>query len=315
MKTFKERAEELALSCTRVKNNNVYETLAKEFGICKRTAGDRFKSLFGMPVSEFISNNLIPSEEKVIDCLVQSETYKEFYDLTGINDSVRLANTLKKYFGTSDYYKLKVLALSKIPSKKYNPTPEDNEAILVSQMLGDGSIERENSFKIEHGYKQYEYLKFKVSLFNKAYPQTNGLEKIRKRISKDNYESYVYRTGEVLHKQLSRLLHLSKKDLVSKLTPFGVMLYFLDDGYFSISKGKYITWELGFSTINTELQEALFEYFKTYGYTFNITPKAIILQSKPTIIKFIKDFLEPFKDIIPKSMYYKFNLEDIVEMI
>ena len=180
MKTFKERAEELALSCKRVKGNNVYETLAVEFGIGKRTAGDRFKSIFGIPVRDFISKNLIPTKEKVIDCIIQSDNWEEFYKLTDINDSARLVALLNEYFGNTSYPKIKNNLLAKIPIKNYNPSREDNESILISQILGDGSIERDSSFKIEHGYKQYDYLKFKIQLLNTAYPETNGLENIKK---------------------------------------------------------------------------------------------------------------------------------------
>jgi len=40
-KSFYERAKELAESCNRVKDNGVYETLAKEFHIGLRNAGDK----------------------------------------------------------------------------------------------------------------------------------------------------------------------------------------------------------------------------------------------------------------------------------
>lgn len=315
MKTFKERAEELALACTRVKNNGVYETLAKEFGIGKRTAGDRFKSIFGKPVSEFISENNTPSKEKLIDCLIQSDDFNEFLKLSGITYAEKLVNLLKTYFGQSNYYKLKVTALSKMPCKEYNPTLADNEALLVSQILGDGHIERESSFKIEHGHKQYDYLKFKVSLFNKAFPETNGLDHIKKRISNVGYESYSWRSGQVLGKQLNKLIHLDKEDLVNKLTPFGICLYFLDDGSFYESVGEYITWGLEFACPE-ETSLILQKYFETYGYKFNIVKgKGIALQSKSEIIKFIKDFIEPFDEIIPECMKYKYNLEDKVGKI
>ena len=315
MKTFKERAEELALSCKRVKGNNVYETLAVEFGIGKRTAGDRFKSIFGIPVRDFISKNLIPTKEKVIDCIIQSDNWEEFYKLTDINDSARLVALLNEYFGNTSYPKIKNNLLAKIPIKNYNPSREDNESILISQILGDGSIERDSSFKIEHGYKQYDYLKFKIQLLNTAYPETNGLENIKKRsqisTNGEEYISFSYRTGQVLAKQIFKLQNHTLEELVNLMTPFGVMLYFLDDGYFAKSK-NYDTWELGFSTIKEDLQVQLLKYFESFGYTFHKDSKAIKIQSKPVIIKFIKDFLEPYAHIIPECLHYKFDLKDIV---
>ena len=73
------RAKELADSCRRVKNNNVYETLSKEFNISKRLAGDRFKSIFKMCVRDYISKNITPNKEFLIDCLIKSENFNEFY--------------------------------------------------------------------------------------------------------------------------------------------------------------------------------------------------------------------------------------------
>lgn len=312
MKTFKERAEELAKNCNKVKNNNVYQCLSKEYSITLREAGDRFKSIFRMPVRDYISLNLIPTKEKLIDCLIQSDNWNEFVILTKCNNLPLLNSLLNTHFNTSNYFKIKIKILSEKKTVAYNVTVKDNESILISQMLGDGSIERNCSFKIEHGYKQYEYLKFKITLLNKAYPNTNTIGHIKKRIQNSGYVSYTYRTGQVLHKQLQKLQALTQKQLVNALTPFGVMLYFLDDGYFT-QNCKNDTWELGFSTINSELQKNLIDYFKTYGYEFNFNKRSVTLKRKGDIISFIKDFIEPFENIIPESMYYKFKLKDIVD--
>lgn len=319
MKTFKERAEELSLSCKRVKGNNVYETLAKEFNISKRTAGDRFKSIFQMPVRDFISRNIIPTKEQIVDYLIKSDDWNEFYKLTGMNDTKRLVSLLNKYFGKSNYYHIKNTLLARIIIKNHTPTREDNESIIISQILGDGSVERDSSIKIEHGYKQYDYLKFKIGLLNTAFPQTNGLENIRRRIqilpSKQEYESFVYRTGQVLTKQIKKCQSYTLKEMINKMTPLGIVLYYLDDGYFTKSI-KYSCWELGFSTTNIEIQNALIEYFNSFGYKFcknrTTSPTSIVLRKKAEIIKFIKDFLEPYAHIIPKCLHYKFELKDIV---
>lgn len=320
MKTFRERAEEISLSCKRVKGNNVYETLAKEFNISKRTAGDRFKSIFQMNVRDFISMNITPTKEQIIDCMIKSDNWHEFYKLVGINDTRKLVSLLNQYFGRSNYRHIKNNLLARIVIKNHTPTREDNESIIISQMLGDGSVERDSSIRIEHGYKQYDYLKFKVGLFNTAFPQTNGLETIRKRIqtlpSGQKYESFVYRTGQVLAKQIGKCQSYTLKEKINKMTPLGVALYYLDDGYLTKSC-KYSCWALGFSTVNIEIQDVLIEYFKSFGYEFHkdrsIKPTAVVLNKKTEVIKFIKDFLEPYAHIIPECLHYKFELKDIVE--
>lgn len=315
MKTFKERAEELSLSCKRVKGNNVYETLAKEFNISKRTAGDRFKSIFQMPVRDFISRNIIPTKEQIVDYLIKSDDWNEFYKLTGINDTKRLVSLLNEYFGYSNYYKIKTNLLARVLVPNYNPTREDNESIIISQILGDGSVERDSGLKIEHGYKQYEYLKFKVGLLNVAYPRTNGIENIRKRTQTtktgEEYVSFVYRTRQVLSSQIAKLKSRTLRELINSMTPFGIAIYYLDDGCLSKSK-THNTACLEFCTSDVDVQACLIEYFRSYGYEFARTSTSIKIQSKPVIIKFIKDFLEPYAHIIPKCMHYKFELKDIV---
>lgn len=311
MNTFRERAIYLANNCKRVKNNKVYETLAKEFNISKRTAGDRFKSIFKMPVRDYISKNLIPSKEDLLTYIIQSNSFKELYEISGINDVSRLSKLLHKYFGNSNLFKIKLNLVAKIPNKNYKVNREDNESILLSQIYGDGSIERNSCLKIEHGYKQFNYLKFKISLINKAYPTTNGLEGIRKKVSNKNYVSYTYRTKQVLEKQIEKFNKRSLEDNINSMTPLGICLLYLDDGTFHYSK-KYNTTCLSIGTVDKKLQKALYNYFLTYGYKFNIRTNGIELNSKIEIIKFIKDFLQPYKEIIPKCMHYKIDYKDIV---
>lgn len=319
MVTFKERAEELANQCKRVKGNNVYETLAKEFNIGKRTAGDRFKSMFGLPVRDYISNNIIPTKEEMIDFIIQSNSFEELYRICGINDSARLVSILNEYFKQSNFTKIKFNLVAKIPSTIYKVTREDNMSILISQYLGDGHIEREGGFKIEHCDKQYQYLKFKVGLLNKAFPYTNGLEAIRKRLILDkrtgkNYVSYAYRTREVLKSQLKIILGRSIRDNIHSMTPLGVCLYYMDDGYLGINN-KYRTVELSFSVSNSETQDYLIEYFKTYGFYFNKNSKAISLNKKVEVLKFIQNFILPFDYMLPECMKYKYDYKDIVGLM
>lgn len=317
MKTFMVRAKELADSCRRVKNNNVYETLSKEFNISKRLAGDRFKSIFKMCVRDYISKNITPNKEFLIDCLIKSENFNEFYKLTDFNNTKELYLLLEKYFNQSNYFKIKTNLIAKIPIHNYFVNREDNESILLSQYFGDGHIERFNSFKIEHCENQYEYLKFKIGLLNKAFPMTNGIEGIKPRtfiLSKNNkeYKSYSYRTNGCLGKQILKILNRSLSENVKNITPFGICLYYLDDGYLTYN-ANFNTIELGISSKNDELRLELIKYFKTFGFQFNNSNKsAITLQSKIAIIKFINEFIIPFDYLLPECIKYKYNYKDIV---
>lgn len=319
MVTFKERSEELAKNCKRVKNNNVYETLAKEFKISKRLAGDRFKSMFGMPVRDYITNNIEPTKEDLVDLIIQSDNFSDLYKSSGINDPNKLVSLLNKYFNQSNIYKIKSKLILKIPIINYNVTREDNMSILISQYLGDGHIEREGGFKIEHCEKQYHYLKFKIGLLNKAFPTTNGLGVVKKRLILDkrtgkNYTSFSYRTGEVLKSQIKIILNRTMKDNIFNMTPLGVCLYFFDDGYLTINS-EYKTVELAFSSIDEEKKIYLIDYFKSYGFNFNLEYKCISLKKKNDVIKFIHNFIMPFDHMLPDCVKYKYNYKDIVGLI
>lgn len=319
MVTFKERSEELAKHCKRVKNNNVYETLAKEFNISKRLAGDRFKSMFGMPVRDYITKNIEPTKEELVDLIIQSDNFSDLYKSSGINDSNKLVSLLNKYFNQSNIYKIKSHLILKIPIINYVVTREDNMSILISQYLGDGHIERESGFKIEHCEKQYHYLKFKIGLLNKAFPTTNGLEKVGKRLILDKrtgkyYTSFYYRTGEVLKSQIKIILNRTIKDNIFNMTPLGVCLYFFDDGYLTINT-EYKTVELAFSSIYEEKKIYLIDYFKSYGFNFNLEYKCISLKKKNDVIKFIHNFIMPFDHMLPDCVKYKYNYKDIVGLI
>lgn len=317
---FYERAKELADNCLTVKGNNVYETLAKEFNISKRTAGDRFKSIFKKPVRDYIRDNTIPSKEEMVDLIIKYDNSTEAFNNSKVRYSSLWAKYLQMYFGSSNFFRIKNTLTYKKPIKELTPTREDNESILISQILGDGYVERKNSLKIDHGEKQYEYLKFKISLLNNAYPKTNGFEHIRKRIhiskvSGKELISYSYRTGEVLKYPLDKLLAKTLEEQVFSLTPLGMLLYYLDDGSFVQTKTEgYMYQSISISSVNENLLEYVQKYLYSYGIETVIEYPKLIIRKKQEIIKFLQNFALPFKNIIPESMMYKIDYKDIVEM-
>lgn len=304
-KDFYTRAKELANSCNRVKGNNVYETLAKEFHIGKRQAGDRFKSLFGKCVREYISNNIVPTREQMRDAIIKSSTHDEMCNILNVNRDL-LKGLYDKYFKHSTYFKCKMYLLNEIDVIQYNPTIEDNYSIFLSQLLGDGYFDFTNNrslLALEHCEKQFDYLKFKISLLKKAFPKLPGYESIKPR---KDINSFRWRSNNMYNSYMTKIQNVTLEEAVNKLTPFGWCLYYLDDGYLSNSNN---TSELGISTINKSLQIEIQKVLKTYGIHSNINKKAVSIQSKEEIIKFLNTFIKPYLHIIPKCMRYKSHIK------
>ena len=300
---FYNRAKELAESCTKVKENNVYETLAKEFNIGKRTAGDRFKSMFGKPVRDYIADYNTPSKEKLRDAIIRCNSHEELLEFLNINpDWIR--GLYDKYFGVSTFTKAKLKFENEIDIIPYNPSITDNFSILISQHLGDGHFEfqdNRSSLKIEHGYKQYDYLKFKINLLKKAFPTIVGLEGIKRREYK-NYISYTWRSNNFHNKYMDKIKTSSKIDLISSLTPLGWMLWYLDDGSLTLSSNSN---QLSIAIHENEIREKAIEELQTYGLNFSNYNECIVISHRQEIIKFLNCFIKPFMHLIPECMHYK----------
>ena len=304
-KSFYERAKELADACTVIKENGVYETLAKEYGIGLRTAGDRFKSLFGKCVRDYISEKNTPTRGQMIDAIIKCESSDEVKQYLGLS-SYWMVGIYDKYFGVSTFAKSKVKLLAEKEVVPYNPTIEDNLSILLSQKLGDGSFETydgRSSIKIEHSEKQYDYLKMKVNILCKAFPNIpTGIGNIRKRVQSNGYVSYVWRSNNFHCKAMDKAIEMPLADAVHSLTPFGWCLWYLDDGNLSLTYGIH---HLSIAIHDEDVRNAAVEELKTYGFNFSAQKECIIISDYIAIAKFINCFVKPFMHLIPESMHYK----------
>lgn len=302
-KSFYERAEELANLCKRVKDNKVYETLVDEFHISLRSAGDRFKSLFGKPVRDYIASINTPSKEVLRDAIIRCDTQEDLLKFLNVHyDWIK--GLYDKYYNVSTFRAAKLKLHNEFDVIEYNPTIEDNLSILISQKLGDGSFEfydSRSSLKIEHGYKQFDYLKFKVNLLKRAFPTIAGLETIRKRENND-YISYSWRSNNLRNRYMDIIKNSQSWELVRRLTPFGWMLWYLDDGNLYLSDSSN---QLSIAIDCPCTKIAAVEELRTYGFEFANRTKCITISDKLVIIKFLNCFIKPFIHLIPECMKYK----------
>ena len=300
MKDFYTRSIELIES----NDVNTVMILSKEFNTSVKTANTRFKTYFGKTVRELIRDRCTPSKEECDFLLMTSVDVNDFKTKAGFtNTPAYFKGLFDRYYGVSNYQKAKASVITKIPSKHYNPTIYDNKAIFLSQYFGDGSFDpARNSIRIEHGYKQKEYLLFKVSLFNKAFPTTNGIEAVREVIRDGTgYVSYTWYSGKLPNNYVE-----ASKD-VEELTPLGLMLWYLDDGCYHVSKDGQHT--ISLCIPDEGIKQQAYNVFKSYGIEFTVRKVELVLQDSVKVAMFMNCFTKPFLHIIPECMKYKCEMK------
>jgi hypothetical protein len=122
---------------------------------------------------------------------------------------------------------------------------KDSRNLLISLLLGDGTISNNYVFKLSHGYKQKEYLEWKIKLLNEYGIKNNGL--------KEYVSSKGYNTGDIVYysqlsvipfiKLLRRIIYKPKKNysnrkLLNRLNALGLAIWYMDDGHINIRKTK-----------------------------------------------------------------------------
>lgn len=271
--------------------------MLKIYNINEKTLYNRFKSIYGKSPREVISENIFPSENQMIEFILNSKTSEEVRFKTGLSQRYFIG-IYDKYFKVSTFKESKLKILNKKLNISYNPNIFDNRALIASQILGDGSYDKKrHSITITHGEKQIEYLKFKVSLFTKAFPKFLSKITINNHIQGHIYGRWY--SGNIGHYKPP----VYRKDLVKELTPLGWLLYYMDDGCFNQ--------DITIAIKDEEVALSLIHELKTYNIYFRRSKDIIIACGNENSLLFYKNFIEPFKGIIPKCMQYK--VDDIVE--
>lgn len=281
--------------------------LTAKFNIAPKEVHKRIKSMFGMSIDDLLT----PSKEEMTRVILQAESIPELKGLLKKDNG--LATLYDKYYGVSTFAAARVVCEGYREVTPYNPTKEDNLSILISQSIGDGSLEFKGkvprySIAITHGTEQFDYLVEKVKLINKAYPLTPPVGAIKKWLHKQGNWYYQYRTNRMDNSDMRFVYETSKSNLVKDLTPLGMFLLYMDDGSLVQSdNAKKLTISNGFP----EVRRALKEYLATYNIEANIYDASMVVCMSNTvaITKFLNNFVLPFKQYTPECMEYKTKLK------
>lgn len=148
------------------------------------------------------------------------------------------------------------------------------KSLLIGLVLGDGHLNPRHgvALEIEHGEKQKKYLEYKASLISKLLncPIPNIYHNKKK-------NTFKISKGHRYFKILKKWIYKDKtkvftKEMLSKLTPESIAIWWMDDGSHAIcrrkSTGKIMSHSFNWYTFTDEIStQNIIDYFYT---TYNI---------------------------------------------
>lgn len=319
MKNFKEYCDELLLDYKerKIVKHDITNRVCEEFSIVPKTFRSRFKSIYKTTLTDVCSNLDMPPKDIVVANLVQSENVREFW--SKFHRPVKAGDRrsfFEHYFNCSTFERAKARLELQKPKVLFNPSIDENKSLVVSQVLGDGCYYKDRGvIEICHGEKQIPYALYKAECFNKAFPNTMHFSKLSVLKHTQGHKYGSWYSGRLPDKITKWLSSATDEDLVEALTPFGVLLLLLDDGYINLdlvslkSNNSFLCIYIH----RTGVAEELKKMFKTYGIEVAIRPvkngQELSIKDMLNAVKLYRNFIEPFIPEIPECMRYKTELK------
>ena len=190
---------------------------------------------------------------------------------------------------------------------------KEQKGIILAMSIGDAHLSKSldkrwntesYSISLNHGEKQYEYIKWKSHIINSI---LGGKQSVPKKFDNNGFIGYRYSKTSKKLKPLYNLLYKNKKKVISDkvlkyFTPLCLAIWYMDDGclYAHKRNGKIHAYEMKISTCFTERDKLLpiVEYFKnTYDINFRINVEhkkyySLVCATRE-IRKFMKIFISP----------------------
>lgn len=285
------------------------DSIRAEFG-CSATWVQRvFKSYYGMTITEKTDEILDPTRDALVQAILTTETVAELWGCLGLNER-RRAGVFDKNFGVSTYAKAKAVCLNETFETSYQPSICENKSLLASQILGDGSYNKvRGAVIISHGEEQAGYLLYKASLFNKAFPTTKPAGNMSMNTHTQGHKYACWYSGRLPSKLTTWAEETALKDVVKALSPFGLLLWFLDDGYFNLD---FTTRGNNYFQMYVHDQgalDSLVEELGLYGVECTVSKNVLKVGTMSSAVVLYKCFIEPFSDNIPECMRYKTEMK------
>lgn len=150
---------------------------------------------------------------------------------------------------------------------------KESRNLLIALLLGDGTICRNNAFKLSHAEQQKDYLEWKIKQLNYAGIRNNGLKSYVKTCGYNAGVNVYYTQLNTIPfiKVLRRVFYkptkiLGNRKLLNRLDAKGIAIWYMDDGHINIRKdkdGRPMGFYIKIATClpKTELQ-IIIDYFK-----------------------------------------------------
>lgn len=149
---------------------------------------------------------------------------------------------------------------------------KESRNLIIGMLLGDGTISNNYVFKLSHGYKQKEYLEWKINLLNEYGIKNNGLKEYISTCGYNLGSTVYYSQMSVIPfmKVLRRVIYkpiknYANRKILNRLNPLGIAIWYMDDGCINIRKtndkihGFYIKIA---TCLHKEQNQVIIDYFK-----------------------------------------------------
>lgn len=122
---------------------------------------------------------------------------------------------------------------------------KESRNLLIALLLGDGTIQNNNVFKIAHAESQKDYLEWKVKQLKGAGIRNNGIKSYIKKCGYNTGVPVYYTQLNIIPfiKVLRRVFYkpvkiIGNRKLLNRLDAKGVAIWYMDDGHINIRKDK-----------------------------------------------------------------------------
>ena len=117
--------------------------------------------------------------------------------------------------------------------------------LLIAMLLGDGTIQNNNVFKLAHCEQQQDYLEWKIKQLNEAGIRNCGLKTYISSCGYNRGKTVVYTKLNTIPfiKVLRRVFYrpnkiIANRKLLNRLDAKGIAIWYMDDGHINIRKDK-----------------------------------------------------------------------------
>jgi len=198
------------------------------------------------------------------------------------------------------------------------------EGFVAGMILGDGHLsKRQRCLELCHTKPQQSYMLFKLSLAEQFGYNVRRYRNAKKRT---NIGTYEYCKGYVNMHNIGSFYQYGLSRLANALNPLGLLIWWLDDGCLSIHTKKnnsvsrfgYLNTQSFTYSENELLSEILFDKFGIET-TIHVDSKSGLAKSdhyrlyiNATNFRRFIDLVREFIPWIPRTMYYKLNMQYVV---